>query len=74
MSKSEVHVVPNGDQWAVKRAGAQRASSLHSTQSAAIDAGRPLARRDKVEFLVHGVDGRIRLRDSYGNDSFPPAG
>ncbi len=67
-----VHVVPQGDRWAVKREGSQRASSLHDTQAAAEQAGRPLARADNTEFYLHGRDGRIREKDSYGNDPNPP--
>jgi Uncharacterized protein conserved in bacteria (DUF2188) len=67
-----VHVVPQGDRWDVKREGSQRASSLHDTQAAAERVGRPLARADKTEFYLHGRDGRIREKDSYGNDPNPP--
>jgi hypothetical protein len=67
-----VHVVPQGDRWAVKREGAQRASSLHDTQAEAEKQGRPLARADQTEFYLHGRDGQIREKDSYGNDPNPP--
>ena len=73
MTKAKpVHVVPRGDSWAVEREGSQRASSLHNTQVEAERAGRPLARADKTEFLLHGRDGQIRERDSYGHDPNPP--
>jgi Uncharacterized protein conserved in bacteria (DUF2188) len=73
MSKGKpVHVVPQGDRWTVKREGAQRASSLHDTQAEAEKAGRPLARTDQTEFYLHGRDGQIREKDSYGNDPNPP--
>jgi hypothetical protein len=52
--------------------GSERASSLHDIQAEAERAGRPLARADHTEFLLHGQDGRIRERDSYGNDPNPP--
>jgi hypothetical protein len=67
-----VHVVPRDERWAVEREGNSRASSLHDTQSGAERAGRPTAKADKTEFLLHGRDGRIRQRDSYGNDPYPP--
>jgi hypothetical protein len=67
-----VHVVPRGDRWAVEREGAERASSLHDTQAEAEKAGRPLARADQTEFYLHGRNGQIRERDSYGNDPNPP--
>jgi Uncharacterized protein conserved in bacteria (DUF2188) len=72
--KANVHVVPRDDGWAVKRDGGQRASSVHTTQAAADDAGRATARRDGVEFLLHNKQGEIRARDSYGNDPCPPKG
>jgi Uncharacterized protein conserved in bacteria (DUF2188) len=69
-----VHVTPRGDRWAVEREGAQRASSLHDTQADAAREGRETARREHVELYLHGRDGRIRQRDSYGHDPHPPKG
>lgn len=70
--KKPVHVVPHGDGWAVKREGNQRASSLHDTQAEAERVGRPAARAEQTEFYLHGRDGQIRQKDSYGNDPNPP--
>ncbi|GHJ13196.1 DUF2188 domain-containing protein [Micromonospora sp. AKA38] len=67
-----VHVVPRDGDWAVVREGNQRASSVHATQAEAERAGRPAARADQTEFYLHGRDGQIRERDSYGNDPNPP--
>jgi len=72
MAKPTVHVVPRDGSWAVRRSGAERDSSHHGTQSDAIDAGRHTAQREHTELFVHGRDGRIRDRDSSGNDPFPP--
>lgn len=72
MKKRDYHVVPSGDQWAVKREGADRASSLHATQSEAIEAGQHLARNNRTELVIHRLDGRIRDSDSYGSDPNPP--
>ncbi|MGX9146802.1 DUF2188 domain-containing protein [Mesorhizobium sp. 128a] len=74
MTKRNQHVVPHSDGWAVKGAGAQRASSVHETQKAAIDAGRLVARNQGTELLVHGRNGQIRERDSHGHDPHPPKG
>lgn len=74
MSKKNIHVVPRDGGWAVVREGAQRDSSHHNRQSSAIDAGRQTAQRDGVEILIHGRNGQIRERDSYGNDPYPPKG
>lgn len=74
MTRRGVHVTPHDDGWAVKRENAQRASSVHATQAEAEVAGRVTARREAVEFYLHGRNGQIRERDSYGNDPYPPAG
>lgn len=75
MSKRKpVHVTPRDEGWAVIREGADRASSVHPTQEEAERAGRGTARRDETEFFLHGRDGRIRERDSYGHDPHPPRG
>ena len=72
--KPNVHVVPRGDGWAVVREDAERDSSHHDTQADAIDAARQTAQRERVELFIHGRDGRIRERDSYGSDPYPPRG
>ena len=68
------HVVPHQDGWAVRGAGNRRATSVHPTQAEAIDTGRQIARNQGSELLIHGRNGQIRERDSYGNDPFPPRG
>ena len=74
MSKRGQHVVPAGGGWAVRKAGARRASGRFATQKAAIDSARKLAKKQKTELYVHGRDGKIRERDSYGSDAHPPKG
>lgn len=74
MSKRNQHVVPHPDGWAVRGAGAERATAVHDTQAAAIDQARAIAQRQGTELFIHGTDGRIRARDSHGPDSFPPRG
>ena len=73
MTKNQ-HVVPRDDGWAVKGAGNSRATSVHDTQAGAIARAREIAQNQQSELLIHGRDGRIRARDSYGNDPFPPKG
>jgi Uncharacterized protein conserved in bacteria (DUF2188) len=64
----DIHVVFQDDTWHVKVEGRDGAESTHGTQAEAIDAGREAARAAKRELIVHGTDGAIRERDSYGND------
>ncbi|MGV1759052.1 DUF2188 domain-containing protein [Rhizobium sp. A22-96] len=74
MTKRNQHVVPHQNGWAVKGAGAERATKVTATQQEAIAAARDIARNQQSELLIHGENGRIRARDSYGNDPFPPKG
>ena len=71
---SNKHVVPHKNGWAVKSAGASKAGSVHSTQAEAIKTARQSAILNKSEMFVHGRNGRIRERNTYGNDPFPPKG
>ena len=73
MSKPQ-HVIPRGNSWAVHGAGNPRDTSVHRKQSAAIDAARIIAQHQKTEVVIHGRDGRIREKNSYGNDPHPPRG
>lgn len=74
MKSKSIHTVKHGDGWANRREGSRRVSSIHPTQADAIEAGREQARQDKTEHLIHGVNGKIRERNSYGNDPHPPEG
>ena len=73
MSKKNIHVThrQNGD-WAVIGEGDERASSLHATQSAAIEIARDLAQRNRSELVIHGRQNLIRDTDSFGRDPNPP--
>jgi len=71
-SKRGQHVVPSNGGWSVRRAGAIKATRTFSTQIDAIQAATAIARNQRSEVYVHGVDGRIRERNSYGNDPHPP--
>lgn len=70
--KRDIHVIPNGDGWATKKEGAQRAGTVSNTQKAAIARAREQAKREHVEVVIHRKDGTIRDSDSYGNDQNPP--
>lgn len=66
------HIVPNGNIWQVKRENSSHATKNFSRQSDAIDYGREIARNQHGELIIHDCKGRIRDKDSYGNDPFPP--
>ena len=73
--KKDQHITPhpNGG-WQVKGAGNSKATVRTNTQYAAIAVGREIARNQHSELVIHGTNGRIRAKDSYGKDLFPPKG
>ena len=74
MTGKNQHVVPREEGWAVRGEGNTRDTSLHRTQAEAERAAREIAINQKSEVLIHGENGRIRERNSYGNDPHPPIG
>lgn len=62
------HVVKHPEGWAVKGAGNKQATKVTPTQKAAIDAAREIAKNQGSELLIHGRNGKIREKDSHGND------
>ena len=77
MSKDRDRTVYRRDdgKWANKRNDSERASSLHDTQKAALDAAKDLLQNQGGgELTTKGLDGRIRSKDTIapGNDPFPP--
>jgi uncharacterized protein YdaT len=70
--KKNQHVVPHNGQWAVRGEGNQRVTQITNTQAEAIDLARTIAQNQGTEVVVHRPDGKIRDKDSYGNDPNPP--
>lgn len=74
MSKNQ-HVTKHpGGGWQVKGAGNTRATVRTSTQKQAIKIARSIAINQKSELIVHGTNGQIRAKSSFGNDPYPPKG
>lgn len=73
MGKNQ-HVVkaPNG--WGVRGEHNTRITQKFDTQKEAIAKAREIAINQKSELFIHGENGRIRERNSYGNDPYPPKG
>jgi uncharacterized protein YdaT len=71
---ADQHVVKREEGWAVKKEGAERDTSHHATQQEAIDAATEIAKNQKGEVFIHDRQGKIRERNSYGNDPYPPPG
>lgn len=71
MSKNQ-HVTPKNGAWQVIGAGNSKATKLFDTQKDAISYGREIAKNQKSELVIHNKQGKIRDKDSYGNDNCPP--
>ncbi len=74
MAKRNQHVVPLGNGWAVKKEGSSRFTVITDNQRDAIKVAREIAKNHQSELIVHGRDGKIREKNSYGKDPFPPKG
>lgn len=69
------YVVKHEDGWAVKKPGADRASSIHDTQRAAEQAAKEIvSNMGGGEVRIQGRDGQWRDSDTVppGNDPVPP--
>lgn len=67
MNKNQ-HVVPHQGKWAVKGEGNQKNTLKTDTQEQAITKASEIAKNQESELLIHGRDGAIREKNSYGND------
>jgi prophage regulatory protein len=71
--QSAVHTVPRGSGWANQIVHGQP-MSLHRSHEAAVREGQKLARKGRTEHVIHGRNGRIVARNSYGRDEAPRRG
>ena len=73
MGKNQ-HEIPTNGGWGAKGEGNSKLTSTFKTHAEAIVRARKISRNQQSELFIHGRDGRIRERDSHGNDSCPPRG
>ncbi len=74
MGKNQ-HVTPRSEGgWNVIGERNTRPTAIFPTQKEAIERAREIAQHQKSELVIHGKDGKIREKDSYGNDPYPPKG
>lgn len=76
LGKKERAELPDGSPWKVKWKVTRGKKLLHwcITQRSAISLGRDDARDARCELVIHGRDGKIRRKDSFGPDAYPPKG
>nr|WP_316656767.1 DUF2188 domain-containing protein [uncultured Gellertiella sp.] len=69
MSTNSKHVIPNGSKWSVRTTGAARASATFPTRKEAVDRACEMARVAGTDHYIHGKDGRIAERLTFGKDN-----
>jgi hypothetical protein len=72
MSKKSQHVVPHQDGWGVKGEGNKRFTAITPTKQEAEKIARDIAKNQGTELFIHGRNGKIQDRDSFGKDPCPP--
>ena len=72
MAKKNQWVIKYHNIWAVKGEGNTKVTKITKTQKEAIDIAREIAKNQKSELIIQNTEGKIRSKDSYGNDPFPP--
>jgi len=74
--KKSIHTVHNSEKsrWENKVQGNSKPLSFHHTKENALDRAEKIAGKTNAEHFIHGKNGKIQERKSYGNDPFPPRG
>ena len=66
------HITKKNGEWRVIGEKNKKVTKKFATQKEAIDYGRKVAINQQSELVIHGVNGKNRDKDSYGNDPIPP--
>ena len=72
MAKKNQQVIKYADIWAVKGERNNKVTKITKTQKEAIDVAKKIAKNQKSELIIQNTEGKIRSKDSYGNDPCPP--
>lgn len=67
--KKNQHVVPHQGKWGIRGEGNKKLTKKTKTQKEAIEEAKEIAKNQESELFIHKKDGKIRERNSYGNDS-----
>lgn len=68
--KRNQHVVIHPKGWAVKGAGAQRATQVFDRKSDAVDRAREIAQNQGTELIIHKKMGRFNRKTATGRINF----
>jgi len=72
MAKKNQWVTIHPKGWAIKGEGNTKVTKITKTQKEAIEIAREIAKNQKSELIIQNTEGKIRSKDSYGKDPYPP--
>ena len=74
MQSKTYHIVPNSLKggWDVKKGGGEKSLKHFEIKKDAFNFGRDVCINQGAELVIHGKDGKIKNKNSYGNDPYPP--
>lgn len=72
--KAALWVVPVAVNWWIRREKSSRITKEFTTQKQAIKSWIVMAKNQKTELVIQSKKGKIREKNSYGKDNFPPQG
>ena len=70
--KNNIHVLYKDNEWYIKIENKENIIKTFNTKDEAIDYGKTLAQKNKVELVIHNKNNIISNKNSYGNDTNPP--
>ena len=70
--KNNIHVLYKDNEWYIKIENNDEIIKTFNTKDEAIIYGEKLAKKDKLELVIHNKNNIISNKNSYGNDSNPP--
>lgn len=68
------HIVKRAEGWAVRGEGNTKDTVVRKTKAEVTELGKTIAKNQKSELVIHGRDGKIQEKNTYGKDPFPPKG
>ena len=66
------HIVPAGPDWGIRGSNNTKLTAIFPNKTEALQVGKQIAINQKSELVIHGRDGRIQDKDSFGKDPNPP--
>ena len=72
MPNKNVHTVHSENGWTNRYEKSSRNLGYYDTKKEAQKEGRVIAIKNNSEHIIHGLNGRIQNKNSYGRDQCPP--